>query len=210
MNNKFLSFIGSIKSVDQTLIESIGRAYMTTHESAARRLYENAYCTSTLDEGNIMEGPEQEMALNAIQAGQLDTNGDLEHDYPIFMASMQKSKHPESLTFYSKDEYADKGARLFKIKGLDAGFAIDGDGDIISVHNNSGVGGLGRPLIQLAKRMGGKKLDHFDIPKLNQTYGEEGFEEYDRYPWDDQYAPKGWDYEKMGRPSLVLRRLPQQ
>lgn len=136
-----------------------------------------------------------------------DTIGDLDHDYPIFINSMKKSRHPEALTFYSKDEYAAKGARLFKLKGIDAGFAVDDDGDVISVHNNSNIRGLGGSLISLAKKEGGSKLDHFDIQKLNDVYSSEGFKEYERYKWSDEYDPPGWDYSKLGRPDVILRRL---
>lgn len=138
-----------------------------------------------------------------------DTIGDLDHDYPIFMSSLKKNtKNPGSLTFYSKKEYEDKGAELYKLSGIDAGFAIASDGDIISVHNSdTSVKGMGKILINLAKKQGGTKLDHFDLEPLNTIYSQAGFKEYDRYQWNDEYAPPGWDYEKYGRPDLVLRSL---
>ncbi len=141
-----------------------------------------------------------------------DTIGDLEHDYPIFMDSLKKNRdNLESLTMYSFDDYAQKGARLYKLKGVDAGFAVASDGDIISVHNSepksSSYRGIGRQLVKLAKRYGGTKLDHFDFPKLNEIYSSEGFKEYDRVAWDDQYAPANWDYNKYGTPDLIFRSL---
>jgi hypothetical protein len=141
-----------------------------------------------------------------------DTIGDLDADYPIFMRSLKSNTdNIGSLTVYSKEDYADKGARLFKLKGIDAGFAVAGDGDIISVFNSEPKGspyrGIGKTLMKLAKREGGNKLDHFDFPKLNEIYSAEGFEEYDQSPWDDQYAPSNWDFEKHGKPHLKYRRL---
>lgn len=153
-----------------------------------------------------------EPLLESQIAHEFDTTGDLKHDYPVFMSSMSKNKdNKQSLTFYSLSDYAHKGATLYKLKGIDAGFAIADDGDIISVHNSeakdSPYRGIGRHLVQLAKEMGGTKLDHFDFPKLNEIYASEGFKEYDRVPWDDNYAPEGWNYEKYGRPDLVFRKL---
>jgi hypothetical protein len=164
------------------------------------RLDEVAGCYSDMFafDGFIFEGE--------IPSG-YDTNGDLDHDYPIFIDSMKKSRHPEALTMYSKNDYLAKGARLFKIKGIDAGFAVDGNGDIISVHNNSGIRGLGNSLISMAKKEGGSKLDHFDIQKLNDVYSSEGFKEYERYKWSDEYAPSNWDYDRLGRPDVILRKI---
>lgn len=136
-----------------------------------------------------------------------DTTGDLNIDYPIFMESLLANKvNPASLTVYSLQEYKDKGARLFKLKGINAGFAIAADGDIISVHNSdTKVKGVGPLLMKLAKKEGGIKLDHFDLEPLNKLYGSAGFKEYDRYTWNDDYAPNEWDYKKYGRPDLILR-----
>lgn len=137
-----------------------------------------------------------------------ETTGDLDTDYPIFMKSLLANKvNPASLTVYSLQEYKHKGARLFKLKGINAGFAIAADGDIISVHNSdSAVKGVGPLLMKLAKQEGGTKLDHFDLEPLNKLYGSAGFKEYDRYSWNDDYAPDNWNYEKYGRPDLILRR----
>jgi len=33
-----------------------------------------------------------------------------------------------------------------------------------------------------------------------------GFKEYDCLKWDDQYAPDNWDYEKHGRPDMVMMK----
>jgi len=143
---------------------------------------------------------------------EFDTIGDLDHDYPIFIDSMLKNQdNLKSLTIYSQSDYEAKGAALYKLKGIDAGFAVCEDGDIISVHNSEAKGspyrGIGRELMQMAIKAGGTKLDHFDFPKLNEIYSQAGFKEYDRVPWDDNYAPEGWNYEKYGRPDLVFRSL---
>jgi hypothetical protein len=50
------------------------------------------------------------------------------------------------------------------------------------------------------------QLDHFD-GKLSDIYSRNGFEEYDRWKFNDEMAPGDWDYEKYGRPDIVLRRI---
>jgi hypothetical protein len=57
-----------------------------------------------------------------------------------------------------------------------------------------------------AKNNGGTQLDHFE-GCLSDFYERNGFAEYDRCKWDDQYAPEDWDYEKYDRPDVVFRRL---
>jgi hypothetical protein len=159
--------------------------------------------------------PESEIFSN-IRNGIWDTNGDLDHDYPIFMESLRKSRHPAALTWYTKEEYAGAGARLYKVAGFDAGFAIKADGDIVSVHNNTNIRGVAPSMIEKAKELGGDHLDHYDIGRLTKVYSDAGFEQLPDlddehkglYHWDDQFAPDNWDYEKDGRPDVIMRGLP--
>ena len=208
MRNKFLTFIESLSTNDtKDIVSTIKSGYFATYPQVPKQIFQECFQSLHLfDDNTLIEGTEEQIA-NIVNTPEFDTNGDLNHDYEMFMTSMGKSRHPESLTMYSLEEYADKGATLYKLKGIDAGFAVDKGGDIISVHNNSPLRGLGRPLIQLAKKVGGNKLDHYDIAKLNEVYGNEGFKETSRMDWDDQYAPEKWDYEKSGRPDVVMREL---
>lgn len=94
--------------------------------SAAALLY--AKCAANLFLAESIINEEE----NYTDSETFETIGDLNHDYPIFIQSMLKNtKNRESLTLYSKEEYAQKGARLFKLRDVDAGFAIAADGDII-------------------------------------------------------------------------------
>lgn len=173
----------------------------------ATRIHRVSAFSNILEEAATEEQPDSEIFMN-IADGKWDTNGNLSHDYPIFMDSLSKSRHPASLTWYTKNDYANKNANLFKVKGFDAGFAIAGDGDIISVHNNTNIKNVAPALIQKAIDLGGTHLDHYAYPRLNEVYSGAGFQEYNRYDWDDQYAPDNWDYEKNGRPSVIMRGLP--
>jgi len=52
-----------------------------------------------------------------------------------------------------------------------------------------------------------RKLDHFNIEHLNTLYKNAGFNEYSKYDWNDEYAPPNWNYEKHGRPNVIMRKL---
>ena len=166
--------------------------------------------SNILDESAYEEQPDSEIFKN-IREGKWDTNGDLEHDYPIFMEAMRKSRHPASLTWYTMDEYARCKARLYKVAGFDAGFAIKNDpenkGEIVSVFNNTNIRGVAPELMKKAVEYGGDHLDHYAYPRLNDVYSGAGFEEYQQFPWDDKFAPKDWNYEKDGRPHVIMRGL---
>lgn len=146
--------------------------------------------------------PEQQEIINKINNNDFEVN-----DVDNFLDSLHKSQYKEFLTDYQKQQLEDDYT-TYKVNGYDAGFAIKSDGDIVSVHNNTGIkgGGIGKALVQAAIRLGGNKLDHY-AGFLDKFYEDLGFKEYERYKWDDQYASKTWDYDKFGRPDVVLRKL---
>ena len=105
---------------------------------------------------------------------------------------------------YKPKEYA--GFRLFLDAAGTSGFAVKEDGDIVSVF--SAGGGAVHSMLALAVQQGGKKLDCFDTV-LPRIYAKNGFVETGRVPWDDQYKPPDWSYERFkkyndGRPDVVF------
>lgn len=190
--------------------EAVMKGMNACFESVVRPFFEGACSNSVLLEGHTVD-PDAQIFKN-IREGIWDTTGDIDHDYPIFMESLLKSKHKASLTIYSLEQYREKGARLYKVAGYDAGFAVttsgEDPGDIISVHNNSEYANVAPDLIKKAIEYGGDHFDHYAFDRLNEVYGGAGFDSFARYPWDDQYAPKDWDYEKDGTPDVIMRGLP--
>lgn len=90
-----------------------------------------------------------------------------------------------------------------------AGFALKGD-EIVSVfvHPDSKYRGSAGTLLATAVSQGGRRLDCYDTV-LPAIYAREGFVPVARVPWDDDYAPDGWDYGTYakfngGRPDVVL------
>lgn len=132
-------------------------------------------------------------------------------DYDQFIESLNKSKRKCFLTMYTPEEFERDGVSTYQLRGFSIGYALkpmpDGNVDIISVHNNEpDVHNIGDLMLSLAKANGGTQLDHFD-GKLSDIYSRNGFEEYDRWKFNDEMAPGDWNYEKYGRPDIVLRRI---
>lgn len=145
---------------------------------------------------------ESEKVVNLIMADDWDRSP------KDFYESYSKSKHPLMLSPYTIEDFAEM--KTFKVPNHDIGFALkkwkDGTySEIVAVHNNdSRVRGIGKLLVKAAVKMGGKYLDHFD-GMLSKLYGDEGFEEYERYPYDPQYDPEESFKQKYGPVDVVYR-----
>lgn len=107
---------------------------------------------------------------------------------------------------YTPEEYA--AMKTYTTPNGDVGFAIKDDGDIVSVfkHGGSIKKGALDHIIPMAIALGGRKLDAFE-GFLTKSYAKHGFKEVGRMPWDDKYAPENWDYEKFGKPDVVMMEL---
>ena len=118
----------------------------------------------------------------------------------------ESSGSDKQLTSYSVKEY--RLMKLFLGRGGEVGFALQGD-NIVSVFSHPILAPRALPnLMDVAVRNGGRRVDVFDtyLPKL---YSREGFKPVATLPWNDEYAPEGWDYSAMkqynnGRPNVVF------
>jgi hypothetical protein len=126
------------------------------------------------------------------------------------VATMPQGKR-DFLTPYTPQQLQEKVARGAQVymNPEGAAFIID-NGDLQGVINASDVRGLGRDAVEQAIANGARTLDAYDVPasiagvNLPEYYGSSGFEEINRYPWNEQYAPPGWNYEMYGTPDVVL------
>ena len=129
-------------------------------------------------------------------------------DVDDFFNSLNKSKHALMLTPYTKSEL--KSMKLFKVKGHNVGFALKKkDGkfqELVAVHNNTDINGVGKDLVKSAIRMGAKYLDHFD-GFLTDFYEELGFKEISRDKYDAQYDEGGKFAKKYGEKDIIYRKL---
>lgn len=151
-----------------------------------QRLFEQQQLMkSVFNVGSVNES--QASVLNDIQNSVWE-----EQNAKSFMDSLYSSKRVQFLSPYTEQEFSKM--KLCKVKGEKIGFAIKSDGDVIAVHNNSSIGGLGAALMRAAIKNGGKKLDHFD-GFLTGLYDANGFSKVVKKDlWNEEYAPSGWQY----------------
>jgi len=111
-------------------------------------------------------------------------------------ATKEDNRFGASVHVYDEAEYA--GMRLFVAPDGKAGFALKGD-DIVSVFGfPNRYRSVSRPLMELAVQLGGRRLDAFNTV-LPEIYADHGFRTAARLPWNDEFAPEGWDKGVFGR-----------
>lgn len=124
-------------------------------------------------------------------------------------ASQDNNAHSAFVHVYEPDEYAEK--RLFLVNAGCAGCAVTKDGDVVSVFINDNmakkddVEKISTALLLTVIENGGKKLDFFDgfLPK---NYMKHGFIPVCKIPFNDEFAPDGWNFERDGRPFIIFFR----
>lgn len=117
-----------------------------------------------------------------------------------FVEERARSPRQEFLTPNSEEDLANH--TVVMLKGGKVGYAISPEGDLQNVFNNNGQG-AGAEAICDAIARGARTLDCFD-GFLPMYYTKFGFVKVREISWDDQYAPKSWDYGKLGRPNVVF------
>jgi hypothetical protein len=163
--------------------------YETNSDKEYQRLYMNQLLMLDVvaESGQIIkENKDEVISRIANNTWEVDTPELAES----FLASINTSTRIEFITPYTAEELAN--FRLFKVDGMNIGFAIKEDGDIILVHNNEGIGGIGNLLIQKAIELGGEKLDYFD-----GFYRNLGFKLTSNEHFNDEWTPEGWKFEAI-------------
>ncbi len=118
-----------------------------------------------------------------------------------FVKGRDTSKRKSFLSASSADDL--KHHKLYTAHQGKVGYALDKHKDLQNVYNNSGKRGSGKHALHHAIKHGAKTLDAFDghLPKL---YAKHGFVETGRLKFNDEHAPKDWNYDKHGRPDVVF------
>jgi hypothetical protein len=145
-----------------------------------------------------------ELPIPVMQELVADENG-AEAFRSLVVQTNESNPHGAAVAAYTADEYQQK--RLFVTADGTAGFALTTDGDIVSVFSAPGSGN-GRAVMALAVQVGGTRLDCFDTV-LPSYYAAHGFRAVARLPWNDEYAPVGWDAKAFaaynnGKPDVVF------
>lgn len=121
-----------------------------------------------------------------------------------FVAAMQEAHnaHKAYVSPVSADDLRGAEARCFLAGSGDAGYFMRPDGYLGGLFNGGRVKGVGHDLLLHGVENGAISLDCFS-GYLSSRYGEYGFKITKRYPWDDEFAPPGWNYERDNHPDYV-------
>ena len=202
--------------MENKCMDLMSRMGMIKHYNKRQNIYEYAFDNSFIEDETLTEDKVDNEESQKVKEMILSNHYWIRNQYEQFLESLNRSTRKPFLSKYTAEELKNHNVQTYQLNGYHIGYALkpDEDGvDIISVHNNEpNIKGVGDALIESAKANGGTKLDHYD-GFLSHLYSKHGFEEYDRYKWDDQYADPNWDYERYGRPDVILRKLkkvPQQ
>lgn len=196
--------------MENKCMDLMSRMGMIKHYNKKQNVYENAFDNSFIENDTLSEDKVDNEESQKVKEMILSNEYWIRNQYEQFLESLNRSTRKSFLSKYTAKELKNHNVQTYQLNGYHIGYALkpDEDGvDIISVHNNEpNIKGVGDALIESAKANGGTKLDHYD-GFLSDLYSKHGFEEYDRYKWDDQYADPNWDYERYGRPDVILRKL---
>lgn len=202
--------------MENKCMDLMSRMGMIKHYNKRQNIYEYAFDNSFIEDETLTEDKVDNEESQKVKEMILSNEYWIRNQYEQFLESLNSSTRKPFLSKYTAEELKNHNVQTYQLNGYHISYALkpDEDGvDIISVHNNEpNIKGVGDALIESAKANGGTKLDHYD-GFLSDLYSKHGFEEYDRYKWDNQYADPNWDYERYGRPDVILRKLkkvPQQ
>ena len=122
-----------------------------------------------------------------------------------YVEELTKTKESDPETYWSVSEVSAEDAYKGTIIDTTDGSAlVKPDGDIAGLFKKptSNAKGVAQDLLSKAVEAGGIKLDNFD-GYLTKQYEKAGFRVASRTPFNEQYAPEGWNKEKHGTPDVV-------
>lgn len=122
-----------------------------------------------------------------------------------YVEELAKTKQSDPETYWSVSEVSPEDAAKGTIIDTPDGSAlVKPDGDIAGVFKKltSKAKGVAQDLLNKAVEAGGIKLDNFD-GYLTKQYEKAGFRIVSRTPFNEEYAPEGWNKEKHGTPDVV-------
>lgn len=201
----------------------IARANKNIKEEKAASEYDSRIVTKqpeTTVQGGELDGitikPEATTAKETtVQGGELEgvtikpeakTTEDVTITPKEYVDELNKTKESDPETFWSVDAVTEQAASDGTIINTNDGSAlVSKDGDIKGVFKKleSKAKGVAQDLISKAVAAGGIKLDNFD-GYLTKLYEKAGFRVVSRLPFNEEYAPDGWNKEKHGTPDVVI------
>lgn len=139
----------------------------------------------------------------AQEGGEKKVNSTEESQAYVDKLTEVKKNDPETYWSVSIPEVEDVENGTI-ITNEDGQAVVGADGDIKAVYKNPGSEArrVSDTLLKEAIKAGGTKLDNFDI-YLTKLYLENGFRIVSRLPFNEEFAPDGWNKKKHGTPDVV-------
>ncbi|MCR5565956.1 MAG: hypothetical protein K6F61_03830 [Clostridiales bacterium] len=142
-----------------------------------------------------------------------DPHLQVETDYQRFSDALNKAKESNPYGLYvdpqSPEELAEKGAISLLspdgMAGVSVGTVGDQNGNIFGVFNNPNgkAKGVMPYLMVNAIANGGNKLDCYR-GFLSDQYAKYGFIPVAKVPFNEAFAPEGWNYKRDGKPDIIV------
>jgi hypothetical protein len=148
----------------------------------------------------VVEGKPQPEPQGVAEEGQAK-----EEVVKQYVADLQETKQSDPEQYWSVDSVTEEAAKEGTvITDEDGGVVVSKEGDIKGLFKKatSKAKGVAQKLLQKAVEAGGIKLDNFDN-YLTPVYEKAGFRVVSRVPFNEEYAPEGWNKEKHGTPDVV-------
>jgi hypothetical protein len=122
-----------------------------------------------------------------------------------FVSELKKTKASDPTQYWSVDSVSLSAAKKGKVISVDGGYGlVSNDGDIKGVFKlpTSKAKGVADNILQEAVNQGGTKLDNFD-GYLTKIYERNGFRIAARIPFNEEFAPDGWNRQSMALQMLL-------
>jgi len=122
-----------------------------------------------------------------------------------YVQDLQDTKQSNPEEYWSVDDVSVDDAKKGTIIKEDGGYGlVSKAGDIKGVFKGLGTKAknVADKILQKAVSLGGTKLDNFDT-YLTKIYERNGFKVVSRIPFNEEFAPPGWNKEKHGTPDVV-------
>jgi predicted SprT family Zn-dependent metalloprotease len=122
-----------------------------------------------------------------------------------FVDKLNETKESDPKQYWSVDTVSLEDAKQGTVVKTEAGYGfVSQSGDIKGVFkaNKESSEKTGDEVLKKAVKAGGIKLDNFD-GYLTKIYERNGFVVASRIPFNEEYAPDGWNKEAHGTPDVV-------
>jgi len=171
------------------------------------KIQQDAIQKQSTDEG-LLQPEQSKMGLQEVEQGNAKQEVVAEQSKEKinnYVSKLESTKASDPDTYWSVSPVTvDDASKSAIIDTEDGAAAVKPDGDIVGVFKKpeSKAKGVAQELLKKAVEAGGIKLDNFD-GYLTKQYEKAGFRVVSKTPFNEEFAPEGWNKDKHGTPDVV-------